>query len=68
MRLSDEQEHKLSQVLAAGNQLDAAREQLRDVVFEALDAGIPQTRVAEASGLGRMTLWRWLNAEESERR
>jgi DNA invertase Pin-like site-specific DNA recombinase len=35
-------------------------------VLEAVAAGVPQSRVAEAFGITRMTMWRWLHDQERE--
>ena len=62
--LTPQQEGHLDRVAAAANRLDGAKEALRRVALDAVDAGVPQTRVAEAADVGRMTLWRWLNDSE----
>jgi DNA invertase Pin-like site-specific DNA recombinase len=55
-------------VAAAANQFDGAKQGLRAAALEAVDAGVPQTRVADAADVGRMTLWRWLNESEGSAR
>jgi hypothetical protein len=70
MKLNDDQARRLKRVEVAGkrlahaqNQLDAARESLRSAAIDALDAGVPQARVAAAAGVGRMGVWRWLKGQ-----
>jgi O-acetyl-ADP-ribose deacetylase (regulator of RNase III) len=62
-KLTRDQEGQLTRVAAAANRLDGAKQGLRDVALDAVTAGVPQTRVAEAADVGRMTLWRWLNED-----
>jgi DNA-binding phage protein len=62
-KLTHDQEQQLTLVAAAANRLDGAKQALKDAALGAVDAGVPQTRVAEAADVGRMTLWRWLNED-----
>jgi hypothetical protein len=71
--LDREQEREMSRVLSAANRVEAAEERLevakralREAALDAVDADVPQLRVIEAASIGRMTLWRWLQADESE--
>lgn len=66
MKLTDDQVRELARVAAASNRLEGAREDLRESVFDALDAGAPLLRVADASGIARTTILRWIDAEEIE--
>jgi DNA invertase Pin-like site-specific DNA recombinase len=61
-----EHERHLDRVVQAANRLDAAKEAVREAALDAVDAGVPQTRVAEAADIGRMTLWRWLKEERNK--
>lgn len=49
----------LRRVEAAKTASDTAHQHLLDAVAQALDAGVPATVVARASGINRTTLWRW---------
>lgn len=64
MKLTPEQERDLARVREASNLLAGARAMLREAVFDALDADVPQARIAAAAGMGRMTLYRWIRAED----
>jgi hypothetical protein len=63
--LTPEQERLLNRVLMEANRLEAAKEALRRAAIEAVDAGIPLLRVAEAAGVSqkgsRTTIYRWLD-------
>jgi DNA invertase Pin-like site-specific DNA recombinase len=65
MILTEAQEHELASVLAANNGLAAAKEELREIVFDALAAGIPLRRVADAAGVGHATVYRWLDEDDA---
>lgn len=60
------QRQQLDRVVDAGNRLDAAKEHLREVVFEALDDGVPLRRVAEAAGVAHATVYRWLGEDQAK--
>lgn len=51
----------LAKVIAARRKQAKAREQLVDAIAEAVQAGVPQTQIAEALDLNRLTIWRWMN-------
>lgn len=63
MKLRTEQELELDRLSDAAGQLAAAREALRVAVFDAMDAGVPVARIADATGLARTTILRWLATE-----
>jgi hypothetical protein len=62
-----EHERRLDRVVQATNRLEGAKEALRDAALDAVDAGVPQTQVAEAADIGRMTMWRWLKEDETNK-
>lgn len=47
---------------AAAAELDAAERRLHLAVAEAVEGGVPQTKVARAVGVSRMTIIRWMRA------
>lgn len=50
--------------MQARKRYDEAERAGRRIALEAVDAGVPQSRVADALGVSRMTMWRWLRADE----
>lgn len=66
MKLNTDQERELDRLCVAANRVEGAREQLRAAVFDALDADVPVARIADATGLARTTILRWLDAEGAE--
>lgn len=66
MEPSRDHERQISRVVDAANRLEGAKRGLRAAVLDAVEAGVPQTHVAEAAEIGRMTLWRWLQGEGRE--
>ncbi len=66
MKLTLDQELELDRLNVAANQFEGAREALRVAVFDALDADVPVARIADATGLARTTILRWLKAEGAE--
>ena len=59
----EDYQRQLDRVVQAANALEGAKRDLRDAALDAVDAGVETVRVAEAAGIGRMTLYRWRQAE-----
>lgn len=69
--LSANQQRHVSRVASRGQKLAdakaaalAATEEVKDAVFDALDAGVPLARVARAAGLQRSVVYKWREGGE----
>lgn len=67
-RLSHDQSALLKRVVKARERREKAERDGRDDALLALAAGVPQSRVAEALGVTRMTMWRWLQEQADSAR
>jgi DNA invertase Pin-like site-specific DNA recombinase len=73
MHLNSDQSALLKRVVKARERRDNAERALQkaerdghNAALRALEAGVPQSRVADAFGVTRMTVWRWLQEQASE--
>ena len=64
IELDRAQERLLRQAVRRVHEFEAARDEVHQAVLDAWEAGVPQTRIAEATGLGRQTVIRWLRGSE----
>jgi DNA invertase Pin-like site-specific DNA recombinase len=60
MHLNPDQTALLKRVVKARERREKAESDGRDAALRAVAAGVPQSRVADAFGVTRMTMWRWL--------
>lgn len=67
------QQEQLDRVAEQGRHLAEAKatvrqatEAVQDAVFDALDAGVPVSRVAKAAGVHRSLIYQWLDRIEHE--
>jgi DNA-binding phage protein len=51
----------LAKILAAQRRQEQARREFMTELREAIEAGVSPTEIAEATGIPRVTLWRWLS-------
>lgn len=58
--MSDEELPVLAKITTAKRAKDSEHERLKELVIAAVDSGVPITRVAEAAGVNRITVYRWL--------
>jgi transcriptional regulator with PAS, ATPase and Fis domain len=65
MNLTTEQHAILDEVAKARERRERAERDARRIALEALANGLPHTRVADALGITRMTIWRWLKELEA---
>lgn len=54
---------ELDDISAAAYQLTQARQHLVELVVQAASSGVPQTEIAEAAGVSRQTVHRWLSSQ-----
>ena len=66
MNLSPEQHSILDEVAKARERRERAERDARRIALEAVGSGLPHTRVADAVGVTRMTIWRWLKEPEAQ--
>ena len=59
MHLGTDHQQQLRSVTQARKRFEQAERAGRRTALEAIAAGVPQSRVADALGVSRMTLWRW---------
>jgi DNA invertase Pin-like site-specific DNA recombinase len=63
MHLNPDQDALLGRVVKARKRREKAEGDGRDAALLAVAAGVPQSRVADAFGVTRMTMWRWLQEQ-----
>lgn len=61
VKLPAEQTDTLRNVRAAAERRRIAGARLAALAVEAVNAGVPAAHVANAAGIGRATLYRWIN-------
>lgn len=61
MRLNDDQAAALGLIARTRKRAERAAEDAHRAILEAIEAGVPQTRVAETARISRMSMWRRLN-------
>ena len=66
MNLSPEQHWILDEVAKARERRERAERDARRIALEAVGSDLPHTRVADAVGVTRMTIWRWLKEPEAQ--
>lgn len=66
MRLNQEQTDALANVQRARRRIEQAEQDARQAAFDAIALGVPHSRVAEAYGISRMTMWRLLTKESPD--
>jgi DNA-binding phage protein len=57
----------LGTVLKAQQGLEDARREFMAALVEAVEAGVAQTLISQATGISRVTLWRWLRTQDKTR-
>ena len=65
MRLNAEQTDALVHVEKARRRVEQAREDALRAALDAVNLGVPQSRVADAYGISRMSMWRLLTNESA---
>jgi hypothetical protein len=64
VKLDPRQHQELKKVLEARRQYERAIGRMRRVVRDAVEEGLPRTAAADALGISRMTLHRWLGEHQ----
>lgn len=60
------QAQELARLVDLDRERKAADQAFRGGLQEAVEAGVPQTHIAEALGVSRMTVWRWLHQPQED--
>ena len=68
MHLDPSQTELLGRVTKARKRMERSEREARLIVLEAVAGNVPQSRIAESLGVSRMTLWRWMQSQQSSSR
>jgi transposase-like protein len=67
MHLNPDQSALVKRLEKARERREKAQRDGRNAALLAVEAGVPQSRVAEAFGVARMTMWRWLQEQAEDK-